>query len=56
MNLIGTKGSGKTTETLPYIEDENCIVVNCDRLLELPTDEAEDIALSSIREFLLQKY
>ena len=56
LNLIGTKGSGKTTETLPYIEDDTCIVVNCDRLLELPTDEKEDQELSSIREILKKKY
>lgn len=56
LNLIGTKGSGKTTATLPYLEDEDTIVINCDRLLELPTDEKEDKELSLIREKLKKKY
>ena len=56
INIIGTKGSGKTTSSLKYIEDDNYIVVNCDRLLELPSDEKEDIELSNIRNLLKKKY
>ena len=56
INVIGTKGSGKTTLSLPYIEDNNYIVVNCDRLLELPSEEKEDKELSNIRDLLKEKY
>lgn len=57
VNVIGTKGSGKTTSTIKYINDENYIVVNCDRLLELPGDICrEDIELSKIKKMLIEKY
>ena len=56
INVIGTKGSGKTTSSLKYINDENYIVINCDRLLELPSNEKEDKELSHIRNMLKQKY
>ena len=32
INVIGTKGSGKTTSSLKYIDDDDYIVINCDRL------------------------
>ena len=57
INVIGTKGSGKTTSTIKYINDDKYIVVNCDRLLELPSDIVrEDIELPAIREMLIKKY
>ena len=56
INILGTKGSGKTTLSIPYIEDDNYIVVNCDRLLELPSEEKEDKELSNIRNLLKKKY
>ena len=56
INIIGTKGSGKTTSSLDYINDDNYIVVNCDRLLELPSNEDEDKELSLIRDMLKNKY
>ena len=56
VNILGTKGSGKTTSSIPYISDRECIVVNCDRLLELPTTEKEDKELSNIRKMLKDKY
>ena len=56
VNVIGTKGSGKTTATLKYINDDNYIVINCDRLLELPCEEQEDKYLSEIRDMLKNKY
>ncbi len=39
INVIGIKGSGKTTSTLNYINDTGYIVINCDRLLELSENE-----------------
>ena len=45
INIIGTKGSGKTTSSQKYINDDY-IVVNGDRLLELPSNEKEDKELS----------
>lgn len=57
INVIGTKGSGKTTSTLKYINDDDYIVINCDRLLELPEDKlVEDKELSKIRDILKDKY
>lgn len=56
INVIGSKGSGKTTSTLKYIQDDNYIVINCDRLLELPSEEIEDKELEPIRNMLKDKY
>lgn len=57
VNIIGTKGSGKTTSSLKYINDDNYIVINCDRLLELPENNIyEDKELSIIRKMLKDKY
>ena len=57
INIIGTKGSGKTTSTLKYINDDNYIVINCDRLYELPIDNiVEDKYLTEIKNMLKKKY
>ena len=57
INIIGTKGSGKTTSTLKYIDDEDYIVINCDRLYEMPTDKVvEDKYLTEIKDILNKKY
>ena len=56
LNIIGTKGSGKTTLSLKYIDDDDYIVINCDRLFELPSDEKEHKELVNIRKILNNKY
>ena len=56
VNVIGTKGSGKTTLSVKYIDDDNYIVINCDRLFELPSTEKEDKELANIRKMLNDKY
>lgn len=57
INIIGTKGSGKTTSTLEYINDDNYIVINCDRLYDMPEDNIkEDEYLSEIKNMLKEKY
>ena len=56
INVLGTKGSGKTTSSLEYINDDNYIVINCDRLLELPSGEEEDKELTKVRSLLKDKY
>ena len=56
INVIGTKGSGKTTFSIRYINDDNYIVVNCDRLFDLPCNEKEDKELINIRKILNDKY
>lgn len=57
INIIGTKGSGKTTSTLKYINDDNYIVINCDKLLDMPIDNLkEDKYLQEIKEKLIKKY
>ena len=56
VNVIGTKGSGKTTLSLKSIDDDDYIVINCDRLFELPSTEKEDKELTNIRKMLNDKY
>lgn len=57
VNIIGTKGSGKTTSSLKYINDDDYIVINCDRLFELPENVIkEDKELPMIRNMLKNKY
>lgn len=56
VNVVGTKGFGKTTTTLKYLEDDNYIVINCDRLFGLPSDEQEDKELSKIINMLNELY
>ena len=56
VNVIGTKGSGKTTSSLKYIDDDDYIVINCDRLFELPSNEKEDKELTNIRKMFNDKY
>ena len=57
INIIGTKGSGKTTNTLKYIDNDEFIVVNCDKLLDMPIDDIfEDKFLSDIIKLLKDKY
>ncbi len=57
INVIGTKGSGKTTSTLKYINNDDFIVINCDRLYEMPTDKVvEDKYLTEIKDMLKKKY
>ncbi len=55
INILGSKGSGKTTTSLKYQNDENYIVINCDRLLELPGGKEHE-ELSKIRDMLKRKY
>ena len=57
INVIGTKGSGKTTSTIKYINNDDYIVINCDRLYEMPTDKVvEDKYLAEIKSMLKKKY
>ena len=57
INIIGTKGSGKTTSANKYIENDDYIVINCDRLYDMPTDnQLEDEFLPKVKELLIRKY
>ena len=57
VNIIGLKGSGKTTSVVEYLNDDSYIVVNCDALLELPeNNRKEDKLLFEIRNKLIKKY
>ena len=56
INIIWTKWSGKTTRTLKYINSNKYIVINCDRLLEMTSDEKEDKELWKIRTRLKKQY
>lgn len=57
VNIIGLKGSGKTTSVVEYLNDDSYIVVNCDALLELPeNNRKEDKLLFEIRNILIKKY
>lgn len=57
VNIIGLKGSGKTTSVIEYLNDDSYIVVNCDALLELPeNNRKEDKLLFEIRKKLFKKH
>ena len=56
INIIGTKGSGKTTSSLKYIENDDYIVVNLDRLFDLPETLKFDKELIKIQNMLKKKY
>ena len=57
INIIGTKGSGKTTSANKYIKNNTYIVVNCDRLYDMPTDnQLEDEFLPKVKKLLIRKY
>ncbi len=56
INIIGSKGSGKTTSALKYINVLNYFVVNCDRLYSLPSDEIENNNMKIIKKRLIKKY
>ena len=57
INVIGTKGSGKTTSANKYIYNDDYIVINCDRLYDMPTDsKVEDEFLPKVKELLIKKY
>ena len=36
INVIGTKGSGKTSSALKYISDSDYLVINCDNFYDMP--------------------
>lgn len=55
INIIGSKGSGKTTLSLKYFNNPDYVVINCDRLLELSGDKEHE-ELSKIRDVLKHKY
>ena len=56
INISGTKGSGKTTSTIKYINDDDYIVINCDRLYEMPTDKVvEDKYLTQIKKYVKEE-
>ena len=56
INIIGTKGSGKTTTSLKYIEEDDYIVVNLDKLFDAPGANDGDKELPKIRDMLIKKY
>lgn len=57
INVIGTKGSGKTTSANKYLKNNDYIVINCDRLYDMPTDnKLEDEFLTQVKELLIKKY
>ena len=56
INVIGTKGSGKTSSSLKYINNDEYIVVNCDYLFGLSEDIKNDKEMFKIREMLQKKY
>ena len=56
INIMGTKGSGKTMTSCKYRDDDNYTVVNLDRLFEFPGEKMESPELSEIRNKLEKKY
>jgi hypothetical protein len=56
INIIGLKGSGKTTTSKKYIDNKDYIVINCDMLFELPCDDKTNEELKIIIDELKKKY
>lgn len=56
INVIGTKGSGKTTISLNYINDDEYIVINCDNIFKDRHTLEESEELTSIKKMLNDKY
>ena len=57
INVIGTKGSGKTTLTLKYISDKDYVIVSSDKLFEIgDLTVDDDKVLKDIKEMLVSKY
>lgn len=56
INVIGTKGSGKTTLSNKYVNNNDYIIINCDRLFS--NEEATSATKDSeeVKEKLLKKY
>ena len=56
INIIGTKGSGKTTTSQQYISNDDYIVVNCDRLFDMPENIELDKEFIKLKEYLIYKF
>ena len=56
INIIGTKGSGKTTTSQQYISNDDYIVVNCDRLFDMPENIKLDKEFIKLKEYLIYKF
>ena len=56
INIIGTKGSGKTTTSQQYISNDDYIVVNCDRLFDMPENIKSDKEFIKLKEYLIYKF
>ena len=58
VNVIGLKGSGKTTLSNKYINDNDYIVINCDKLLEIGEfkEDNNDGILKEIKRLLISKF
>lgn len=58
INVIGLKGSGKTTLSNKYINDNNYVVINCDKLLEIGEfkEDNDNGTLNELKDILISKY
>ena len=57
INVIGTKGSGKTTLTLKYMSDKDYVIVSSDKLFEIgDLTVDDDKVLKDIKDMLVSKY
>lgn len=57
INVIGTKGSGKTSSALKYISDSDYLVINCDNFYDMPVNEKVDNKyFDDLKKLLIKKY
>lgn len=57
INVIGTKGSGKTSSALKYIGDNDYLVINCDNFYDMPVNEKVDNKyFDDLKKLLIKKY
>jgi hypothetical protein len=56
INIIGTKGSGKTTTSLKYIDDDNYLIVNCDKLFDMPENIKVSDEFLELKNYIINKF
>ena len=56
INIIGLKGSGKSTNSYKFLNDNKYLVINTDRLYDLPCEDINNNDIDKVKEFLINKY
>ena len=55
INIIGLKGSGKTTNSLKYLDNKDYLVINTDRLFDI-NHIVDANEIDDLKEYILKKH